>query len=488
MKKGETESTEQKQIFSSLEENYSYISDSFNHTSDLKKRNFIFNKKRGMVVYLETMTDTEKIKEYILVPLSKGLSSTIHEMITAAEIEATVDLNYSLSKLLDGMSILFIESSPLIYLIATTNTNITRSPDEPTNEKIVRGSHEGFVENININLYLIRKKIKNRQLIIKYMELGRESNTKVALVFMEGLADPSVIEMVEQRLHSISSDMIFSPGYIEEFIEDSNFSPFPQILYTERPDRVMAQLMDGRVALLADGSADVMILPVSFFVFFQSPDDYNSRIYTGSFFRFIRLISFFVSLTFPSIYIAVIAFNFEVIPNDIVVLVKGSVEGIPYPPLIEALIMVFTIELIREAGVRLPTPIGQTIGIVGGLILGDAVVSAGLISNFMIIIIAITAVSSFTIPSYELSSVVRILTFPLMIAASSLGVFGISIVLMFIAAHLCKLESFGKPYFSPFAPLYLKDLKDTFIRAPIKKMNTRPNNPSPKRRKRQNNT
>ncbi|WP_260288443.1 spore germination protein [Peribacillus aracenensis] len=478
---------EQKDIYSNIEENFEYFQHSFNYSSDLKKREINYNGKNGIILYLETVVDTEKLKTDILTPLTTKKNIPLELLISSAELKKTNNLNQAVSKILYGMSIVFIENENQVYMLNSSKI-IERSPEEPTNEKIVRGSHEGFIENINTNLFLIRKRIVNRQLTIRYMELGEESNTKLALVYMEGLADSSVVKEVERRLSFASSDMLFSPGYIEEFIEDNPFSPFPHTLYTERPDRAMSHLMEGRVIIFADGSADVIIVPVTFFVFLQSPDDFNTRVYTGSFFRLLRLISFFISLTFPALYIAIIGFHFEVIPNDIIVLVKGSVEGIPFPPLIEALIMVFTIELIREAGVRLPTPIGQTIGIVGGLILGDAVINAGLISNFMVIIIAITAVASFTIPSYELSSTVRLLTFPLMVAASTLGLLGIVIVIMFIVAHLCMLESFGKPYFAPIAPLDISALKDTFVRFPIWQLNKRSRDLNPKKILRQHDT
>jgi spore germination protein KA len=470
---------EQKEInsnilaFDSLEENSAYIEDSFNKTSDLSTRNFTFNHKLARLMYLETVCDSEKIQTTFLTPISENQTGSLENVMTAANVLETKDLHQVIIKMLRGHCVIITEDEKSFYLFNAQKIN-NRTPEEPSNEKVVRGSHQGFVENIEINLNLIRNRITNRQLTIQYMEMGTETNTKIALCYMNGLADERSKNKILERLQNISSDMLFSPGYLEEFIEDKPFSPFPQTLYTERPDRVMAQLMDGRIAIFADGSSDVIIAPTTFFSFFQTPDDYNSRVFAGSFFRLIRFISFLVAVTFPALYIAVIAFHFEVIPNEIIVLVKGSVESIPFPPLIEAIIMAFTIELIREAGVRLPTPIGQTIGIVGGLIIGDAVINAGLISNIMVIIIAITAVSSFTIPSYEMSTSIRLLTFPLMMAAASLGFLGIIFSLMFIVAHLCKLESFGKPYFAPIAPLTITDLRDTFVRFPNWMFNRRP--------------
>lgn len=468
-------------------ENLRYIEKCFNYSSDLKTRPISRHKKTGILVYLETVCDMEKIQNSVLIPFSKnsGKQLLIDQLITSVRLEKSEDLDYGVDQMVRGHCLLILEEENKIYIFNASKIN-ARSPEEPSNEKVVRGSHAGFVENLDINLNLIRRRITNRQLTIEYMELGTESNTRTAIIYMKGLADDDMLSTLKERMRSISTDMLFSPGYLEEFIEDKPFSPFPQTIYSERPDRVMAHLMDGRVAVFAEGSSDVVIAPVTIFSFFQSPDDYNSRVFAGSFFRLIRFVSFIVALTFPSLYIAVIAFHFEVIPNEIVVLVKSSVESVPFPPLIEAMIMAFTIELIREAGVRLPTPIGSTIGIVGGLIIGDAVINAGLISNMMVIIIAVTAVSSFTIPSYEMSTSIRLLTFPLMVSAASLGFLGMAFSLMFIIGHLCKLESFGTPYFAPLAPLTVRDLKDSFVRFPIWMFNKRQQDTQAKKRLKQN--
>jgi spore germination protein KA len=270
-----------------------------------------------------------------------------------------------------------------------------------------------------------------------------------------------------------------NPGYIEEFIENTSYSPFPQTLSTERPDRVMGNLMDGRIALMSEGSPTALILPVTFFAFYQSPDDYNARFISGTFIRMIRLISFIIAIVLPSFYIAVAGHNFEVIPDQLLLPLKTSVNNIPYPPLFEALFMVLTIELIREAGIRLPTPVGQTIGIVGGLVIGNAVVMAGLISNIMIVIIALTAVSSFVVPSNAMSTAVRFLTFPLIFMSSMFGFVGIMFSLLFLLIHLCKLESFGTAYLAPIAPLNLDNLKDAFVRIPLWKHNKRPSDAQP---------
>ncbi|PHG57633.1 spore germination protein [Bacillus toyonensis] len=451
-------------LYPTRSENISYIQKQLYHTNDLCVNEMCIHDTHIVLFYLDTTSDYKNIRSVILDPLSNV--TQLDTVLETIAIQKTNNINTAVDMLLRGNSIIYVEGKQNLY-IGNTAKSIQRAPDEPQNEKVIRGAHEGFVEDIKTNLSLIRKKIVNRQLKIKYFTLGKESQTQIALIYMDRLVESSTVEKMEEKLVAIPSNMISGPGHIEAFIESQPFSPFPHILYTERPDRVMAHITEGRVALVVDGSADVLIVPITFFAFFHTPDDFNSRIFAASFLRVLRIISFFIAIMLPAIYIAVISYHFEIIPNEIIVLVKSSVEGIPFSPLIEASIMALTIELIREAGVRLPTPIGQTIGIIGGLIIGDAVVRAGFVSNTMVIVIAVTAIASFTIPSYEMSTAVRLLMFPLMLAATCLGFAGIAFGMMFILAHLCKLESFGVPYFIPLAPLKIAGLKDSFIRFPI---------------------
>ncbi|SFE48028.1 spore germination protein KA [Lentibacillus persicus] len=460
-----------KQISSKLDDNLSYIQQKLNHPSDLQK--MYLKDGKALLVYLETLSDQDKVNEKVILPLSKMDNNQIQIKNMESTGKQHTDLHEGIKQLLKGHALLFIKGTPELYTFNATAIH-NRSVDEPANEKVVRGSHEGFVENIIININLIRKRIESTDLAVRYYKVGERSNTNVGVLFMQSLADPEVVKKLDERLKWITSDTIISPGYVEEFIEDTPSSPFPQMLNTERPDGVMSDLMEGRVAVMVEGSPTALILPVTLMAFYQTPDDYNGRWIAGSYLRMIRLLSFFLAVTLPAFYTAIIAFHFEFIPNDLVLPIKASIDDIAYPPILEALVMVITIELIREAGVRLPTPVGQTIGIVGGLIIGDAVVRAGLISNVMIVIIATTAIASFVVPSNEMSTTVRILIYPMILSAALLGFVGITFASMIILIHLCKLESFGTPYFSPWAPLKWNELKDTFIRVPVWKMNQRP--------------
>jgi spore germination protein KA len=318
---------------------------------------------------------------------------------------------------------------------------------------------------------------------VRYYNVGKETKTKFAIIYMEDLANPDLIKEVDKRINSISTDTMLSPGFVQEFMEDDPWSPFPQSLNTERPDRVMSHLMEGRVVLLSEGDPTALIIPVTLFAFYQSPDDFHSRWFIGSFVRMIRFASFLLAVQLPALYIALVSYHPEVLPVDLVYSIKASLDKVPYPPILEAFLMELTLELIREAGVRLPSPVGQTIGIVGGLVIGDAAVRAGLASYTMIIVVALTSISSFVVPSNEMSTSVRIIRFPLMFLSATLGFIGIVLGIMTLLIHLTKLQSFGTPYFAPVAPMRLKDLKDTFLRLPIWKMNERPHDPHPQRMK-----
>lgn len=283
---------------------------------------------------------------------------------------------------------------------------------------------------------------------------------------------------MSSSLPHITSFHIFT--IIQEFIEDEAYFPFPQMLNTERPDRLVSNLMEGRFAIISDGSPTAVIAPINFFAFFQSPDDYNSRWLIGSFIRSFRVLSLMIAIGLPALYIAVVTYHYEVIPFELVFALKGTLEYVPIPPILEALSMHIILELLSEAATRLPSPIAQTIGVVGGLVIGTAVVEANLVSNSMIVVVALTAVASYAIPVTEMGTSIRMLGFPLMIAASIFGFIGIVIGLMLILVHLCKLESFGSPYFSPLAPFKLSENKDTFLRLPLFKFLKRPTSTHPK--------
>ncbi|MFE6167857.1 spore germination protein [Viridibacillus arvi] len=355
-----------------------------------------------------------------------------------------------------------------------------RTPDEPVNEHIIRGSHEGLVENFDTNMALIRKRLHIPELVVKQMKIGKETNTGIYYLYISNVVKKETLIEVEKRLNEIDAKDLYSVGLLGDYLEDSIYSPFPQLLNTERPDRVVSNLVEGKVVVLSDISPTALIAPVTFFSFYQSPDDYNSRVLVGSFYRIVRLMSFFTAVFLPAFYIAIISFHFEILPLELSKKVKMDVSEIPYRPLIEALILEIIIELIREASIRLPQSVVQTIGIVGGLVVGEVIVNAGLVSNMMVIIVALTAISSFVVPSNELNTSVRILRFPFMFAASLFGFFGITIGVLILFIHLLNLKSINQPYFSPVVPFQPSEFKKIFFRTPFYKAKAQPTSFQPK--------
>lgn len=456
------------------------------NTDDLTTIILDYLDKKTIVLYYESLVDTNK-QSNLLEWISEMFWQTEEFPDTIDVKNQPSDISFSdmVELLINGDTVMVTNHSGMWTITSIKSLKVfQRSIQEPKNEQIVRGSHTGFNETLIVNLNLIRSRLKSSHLIIKYFSLGSHSHRKTALIYVNDLADPMLVEEYIMRINAVDVDLAFSVGLIEEFIEDSNYSPFPQFLNTEKPERVVANLMEGRIAFMMDGSPTALIGPVNFFTFYQSPDDYNGRFLVGTFYRLIRIASFLIALLLPAIYIATISYHFEIIPEDLTLPAKRAVENIPYPPLFEALILELTIELIREAGVRLPNPIGQTIGIVGGLVIGDAVVNAGFISNLMVIVVALTAISSFVVPSVEMNTTVRILRFPFMILASLFGFLGVAAGLVILTVHLIKLESLTSPYLSPIAPFHMSGIKDTLIRLPAPKLNTRSADAKPLNRKR----
>ncbi|MGR3764634.1 spore germination protein [Rossellomorea sp. NS-SX7] len=455
-----------------LEEKIIEIKQGLYDTQDFKIRELSFNGKSLCILFVDSVIDNKNLQTYVIKPINENSSGELKNVISANAIIETQSMDEVLSAMVDGHCLILTEESEDMYLVCMPK--VDENLNEPLNEKVIRGSHQGFQESITKNIHYIRERISNPRVTVKYATVGETTKTKYALVYVSELTDPDLLSTIENRISYIEADSIQSPGYFEEYLEDDSFSPFPQFLNTERPDRVAANLMEGRVALVMEGSPTVMIFPVTFFSFLQTTEDYNNRAFISSFFRLVRLFSFIIALCLPAVYIAVISFNYEVIPIEIIFTIKSSLEYVPFPPLIEAMIMQLTLELLREASIRLPNPIAQTIGVVGGLVIGTAVVEANLVSNTMVIVVAITAISSFVIPSNELSTSLRILGFPLMLMAALFGFFGIVIGLMMIFIHISKLKSLGHYYLYPIAPLDISRLKDTLIRLPIWLIKTRP--------------
>lgn len=459
--------TKTAESFSSVKQNMEYIQNALYQSSDLKTRDQLFKGVSGLILYIESVADSELIERNVITPLSRNENNKeLDELFTTLSFKKETSLDQGVQGIIQGSCLFFLEGQSEFYILSTP-AKYERSVSEPENESVVRGAHNGFIESLRVNLYQIRKLVSTPNLTVRYFQLGEKTPKQIAMVYVHDLASEEVVQKVEERLNNITLNNIITTGYIQEVMEDNPYSIFPQHLNTERPDLTCGHILGGHVAILLDGDPTALIVPVNFFAFYKSPDDYSNRWMIASFIRLTRLISFITAFQLPAIYIATVAYHSNVLPLQLFFTVQGSLSRVPFPPLVEAMLLELIFELLREAGLRLPNRVGQTIGIVGGLVIGDAIVKAGLISYTMIIVVALTAISSFLIPSNEMSSSIRILRFPLMLVASIFGYIGISFGLTILFIHLVKLESFGKPYFNPLAPLRFKGLKDTFLRFPI---------------------
>jgi spore germination protein KA len=454
---------------SKLEENIQAVQRALSHTEDLKSKIFSISQKRCAILYLESLADRKKIREEILKPLLEVSETGLERYLSVMEGDCTDIPDRAISHILQGNCLFFVDQDPIAYVMETA-IDKERALTIPINERVIRGSHLAFNENLDTSVFLVRKQLEHKQVMVKYYTLGEVSRTRIALIYLREITNPVLVQRLERRLEAISADFVQTPGFIEEMIEDRPLSPFPQILYTERPDRTAAYLNEGSVALLAEGDPAVALFPVSLFTFLQSADDYSSRIVISAVLRLFRLAAFFIALMLPATYIALLTYHFEALPDPMLFSLQSNLELIPYPPLVEALFMQFTLEMLREAAIRLPQPIGLTVSIVGGLVIGTTVVQANLVSNAMVVVIAITAIASFLIPYSELSNALRIIGFPITLLSSVLGFLGMAFGMILMFIHLCKLESLGMPYFDIGERT---NMKDKVIRFPTFMLNKR---------------
>ncbi|GMX61541.1 spore germination protein GerSA [Paenibacillus elgii] len=465
-------------ISSVLAQNIADLHELFSQTPDLVVRHFVIKQtgNQAAIAYLDGLTDKNSLNKDVLRPLQFEADSDAPGNLPRVNVGnvRTISLWSDLEMaMLQGVSILF-EDGRNDAVVFNTQGWPQRSIEDPQLEASLKGAHQGFVETSSQNIALIRRYIPNRELKIKELTIGRRGNTLVSILYMADIVHPEVLKEIEDRIQQLDIDAIINTGELAELIEDNPYSPFPQFIATERPDSAAAQLLQGRFVVIVDRSPSVLIGPATFTSFFQSVDDYSTRWMVASFTRLLRFMGFTVAVFLPALYIAVISFNYEVIPLQLLLSIGESRARVPFPPLVEALLMEITLEMMREAGVRLPAPVGQTVGIVGGIVIGQAAVSAGIVSNIMVIVVASTAIASFIIPNYDMASGVRLIRFPMMIIAAMFGIVGMVIGMMTLIGHLISLESLGTPYGNPIAPMRFADMKDTFVRLPLWRMKTRP--------------
>lgn len=485
-----TKDVEPQKIFTKIDKNLDFLKYKYNALicNDVIIREFSLLAQnieyKAFVMYIDGMVDSPVINEFILSPLmmrnranifddkqkkfvseekidnvtlknfkkskEKNLVDFIYNsLIPQNSVDKVTDFSDIYSAINMGNCMLFVDSLDTAFNLDVKGFK-QRNIDSPSNEIVVRGSQEAFVENIRTNTSMIRRLVNNENLVMETLTVGQITKTQVSIGYIKSLANEDLVAEVRYRINNLSVDYLISSGQLEQLIQDSPESLFPQMVATERPDKVSNFLLEGRVVIVVNGSPYVLVAPGVFVDFITSPEDLNLKYQFSNLEKIIRLLAIFLSLLLPGIYIAVTNYHQELIPTELLFTIAAARESVPFPTFVEILLMEVSFELIREAGLRVPTPLGSTIGIVGALILGEAAVSASLVSPVLIIIIAITGICSFSIPDFSLNFTFRIYRFVYIILGYMAGFLGISFGIFIQLAIMCKLKSFGSPYINPY--------------------------------------
>ncbi|HYH03657.1 MAG TPA: spore germination protein [Bacillota bacterium] len=420
------------------------------------------------VMYLKSLVTLENYQGLIN-SLAQGLfveNGQISALGMNRSFQTHSDLNLAIEKLLEGR-LLIIKAGQTNVFSLDLQGWLKRPPQEPQTERLIRGPREGFVETLDDNIGMVRRWVQDTKLKVEEMRLGRRTKTRVAIMYLSDVAQPRMVNEVNRRLSAIDIDGILESGYIEQLITDRRASIFPLTQCTERSDKVAAAILEGRVALLVDKSPTSVIVPVTINEMYQSPEDYYYNFWIGSFLRLIRLLGNNLAVIFPGLYIALVAFHPEMLPTPLALSIAATSARVPLPTVAELLLLEIMVEIFREAGLRLPGAVGQTLGVVAGIVLGMSAVEAGFVSPATLVVVAITAIASFTGPNYSVGIAWRLLKFFVVIAAAFFGLYGIIVGGMLILIHAADLKSFGVSYLAPWAPLQWNELNDGAVRKPF---------------------
>ncbi|WHH61620.1 spore germination protein [Petroclostridium sp. X23] len=471
-----------------LDKNIKQIEKYMGNSFDVKSRKFKVNGQNisAAVIFIDNLTKEDLILEHIIKPLTiesavitDGKETKINferikdSMISTGTVQEVWSFDDIILAVLSGDTFLAVQGYDK-GLIISSKGYAGRSIEEPATEPSVKGPKEGFIEQLKDNMGLIRKKLRDPNLSFEAYKIGRRSKGNVVLVYIRGIVKPEIVDEVRNRVKSIDTDQHGDAARIEQLISDRPHSIFPLVQLTERPDKVVSSILEGRVGIIVEGSPAVLLVPTTYPMLLQSVDDYYERWIISSVIRMSRYVAVFISALLPAIYVALTSFHPGLIPTNLALSIAGTRAGVPFPAFIEAVLMEATLELLQEAGIRLPKVVGQTVSIVGGLVIGQAAVQAGVISPIMVIVIAITAIASFSIPDYSLNLATRILRIPFMLLGTTFGAFGIGMGMIYLVGYQCSLKSFGVRYMEPLTPYRIRDWKDLFIRGPQQVMGKRP--------------
>ena len=508
-------------VFTNLNKNLDYIKTKYNLliNSDIITREFILNARgkqyKAFLLYIDGMVDSQILNDFVLEPLmmrnknnlfdneqTRIISESVTNNITVKKVKKFDLANYIESCLLpqnnieknnsfedifsgvnSGNCALFVDTLNVAFDIDVKGFK-QRSIDKPENEIVIKGSHEAFVENLRTNTSLLRRFTNNENLVIESLEVGNLTKTKCAVCYMQNIANNDLVSEIKYRINNLDVDSILSSGQLEQLISDNNALGLPKTISTERPDNAVQHLLEGRVVVLINGSPFALILPAIMIDFLTSPEDRNLKSIFANFLRTIRIICSFFALLLPGLYVAITSFHIEIIPTELLYSILAARESVPFPIIFEILIMEISFEIIREASLRVPSAIGSTIGIVGAIVIGQAAVSAGIVSPILIIIVAITALSSFAIPDYSFSFHLRVFRFLFILLGYTAGFLGIGTGLFVYISMICDMQSFGVSYSTPYS--HIKNSKNSgIILPPIWKRESRPSFLASKKTKKQ---
>ncbi|WEG14677.1 spore germination protein [Pullulanibacillus sp. KACC 23026] len=428
--------------------------------------------------YIKTLIDNERLNEVIVEPLKQCSKDQINKSLLNAKIKKLSYLEEAEKEIVHG-SVLLYDPTQNHWLAVPLETKFTRSIEPPETETVIYGAKDSFVEQIDQNITMIRQRLPITALKTETFTIGSLSRTKVVMMYIEGLTNPEFISIAREKMMSIDFDQFFDASQVEAFIEDHRHTLFPQFLETERPDVCSHSLVLGKLVFLVDKTPNGLIGPINFFNLFQSPQDYFLRWFIASFLRCIRFFSFFLTLTLVPLYVALTEHHYQVIPLQILYVLLKSRSQLPFTPFWEATIMLITLEIIKEASLRMPTKSGQILGVIGGIVISQATVQAGVTSNILIVSVGISAITSFLVPDYLMTKIITLLRFFLLVLSQLIGLPGIVLGMFIIFVHLIGLTSLKQPYLAPITPLYLKDWNDLFIRVPLSWIKERPRFLSP---------
>lgn len=495
--KGDQEKTrEVDRLSTSLETNVKWLkSNLFVDDDTIVYRHFKTKEPQArqcVLIYANDMTKHEFLSDYIVRPLMmNSMPKELHGQalirhMTEQVIQSdatTISTDYAkvAENVVGGAGALLVEGCNLGITVDAQGWE-KRSVTEPQSESVVRGPRQGFTEELGVNISLVRRKIKSPKLKVRLMDVGLQTRTQVAVLYIDGIATKELVDEVLQRIERIETDAILESGYIEEFIRDHPNCPFPTIGHTERPDKVAAKLLEGRVAVLVDGTPFALTMPFLFVEVFQANEDYFHPWLAGSFHRILRYVSFFLTTSTPGLYIALVTHHPQLIPMNLAISIAAARKNVPFPAIVEVTLMGLIFEILREGGVRLPKPVGQAISIVGAIVLGDAAVSASLVSAPMIIVVGVTGVAGFVVS--KLNDTAVLLRILLVFTSSVLGLYGFLFGIMGVLLQLAAMKSFGVPYLSSLTSLTVQASKDTIVRLPWWRMIMRPRHLAGKNRER----